>query len=312
MKTRRNLAFTLVELLVAVGISSIVGMIIYGVASEELAAFARNVSINRSYSNGRQSIDQVAISMQSAGHVPVLIDATGTDISPAPALNVPSAGIRFWRNTTSSAYPISSVVALTSTSITLSLSDPTTSPATPLAAPVVGDMITIPVLCFQARVTSVSGGVGTATVSFSGTVVSNTSPTLTAANLVIATTNGANSYTGKMTCLNWTSTAFIAVNNQLRYFPKFISGTTSVSTPTNYHVLTYLTASLGTAATPLPFSLGPTPSINVDLYAEAPDYNNRTTIAGTTNGFVGLNTANTYTYLQTALSTRNSAIIRNP
>ena len=113
-----------------------------------------------------------------------------------------------------------------------------------------------------------------------------------------------------MSCLDWTSVAFIAVSNQLRYFPRFISGTTNINTPANYQILTYLTATAGTNATGLPFSLGPTPSINVDIFAEAPDYNNRTVIAGTSNGSTGLSTANTYTYLQTALAPRNAAIMQ--
>ena len=117
---------------------------------------------------------------------------------------------------------------------------------------------------------------------------------------------------GKMSCLVWTSVAFIDINNQLRYYPRFAPNTASnITAP--YKVLTYLTASLGTAATPLPFALGATPTINVDLYAEAPDYNNRTTVAGTTNLFNGLNTADTYTYLQSALAPRNPiGLLRNP
>ena len=297
--------------MVAVGVSSIVGLIIYGVASEQLTAFARNVSINRSYSNARQSIDHIAISLQSAGHVPVLVDATGADLT-GPTLGTQAAGIRFWRNATSSSYPITSAIALTSTSITLSLSDPTTSPATPLLAPVVGDMLTIPVLCFQATVTSVSSGGGTAVVSFSGTVVSNTSPTLTTSALATASAGALKTQTGKMSCLNWNSVAFIAVNNQLRYFPKFIKGTTNVNTAAGYRVLTYLTSTASAGNPLLPFSLGQTPTINLDLFAEAPDYNKRTTLAGTANGSVGLDTSNTYTYVQTALAPRNSSLVRSP
>ena len=311
MKTRRFSAFTLVELLVATCISAVLGLILYGVASEALVNFARNISINRSYSNARQSLDRIAIAMQSAGHVPILVDATGTDIVSASVGSL-AAGIRFWRYSSSPQYYINTP-ALTDTVLTLSLVKPaTTNVAIP--APAVGDMITIPVLGFQAPVTGVSASGSTAVLTFASNVAANTSPTLTAAALATAATAAAAATTvnNKMTCLDWTSCAFIAVNNQLRYFPKFIpsdmTGSTNVNTPANYQILTYLTATKGATATPLPFSFGPTPSINVDLNAEAPDYNNRTTIAGTNNTSNGLNTANTYTYLQSAFSPRNGAV----
>lgn len=307
MKMRHRTAFTLVELLVAAGVSSILGLIMYGVASEAVVAFARNVSINRSYSNARQAVDRIGVAMQSAGHVPLLLDATGADNASSPA-----AGIRFWRCSSTPLYTITVTPLLTSSSLTLSLIKPGTT-ATVLPPPVVGDLITIGVLSFQAPVTAVTVVGTVATVSFSGTVATNTNPVLTASALLTAVTNTTTSTaSGKMTCLDWNGVAFIAVNNELRYFRKFVSGSTNVTTAANYEVLTSLTAALGTNPTPLPFSLGPKPSINVDLYAEAPDYNNRTSAAGTKNGFNGLGTANTYTYLQTALSPRPGSILHSP
>ena len=319
MKKRRCAAFTLVEILVAACLSSVVGLVIYGVASETLVNFARNVSINRSYSNGRQTLDRIAIELQSAGHTPVPVNSSGADIVPAPAAYVPVAGVRFWRYSSTPVYDITTPT-LTATTLALSLIQPGTT-STVINAPAVGDLITIAILGFQAQVTSVSTSGSTATVTFSGTMTSDTTPVLTAASLAAASsTTTANAVDKKMTCLDWRSVAFIAINNQLRYYPTFISGTTNVNTPANYQVLSYLTASLGTVPTPLPFSLESasgsggtsTSAINVDLYAEAPDYNNRTTIAGTSNASNGLSTADTYTYLQTALAPRNPGIIGKP
>ncbi len=307
MKMRRSAAFTLVELLVAACLSSVVGLIVYGIASEGLVDFARNVSINRSYSNGRQAVDKIAVTMRSAGHTPVMINASGADITPTPTYNPTSptyqAGIRFWRNSAAPVYYITTPAAITATALTLSLIQPGTT-STVLPAPLVGDMITVAALGFQAQATSVTTISNSATVTFSGTIASNSNANLTASSLTAITT--------QISCLDWVPVAFIDINNQLRYYPRFISGTTNVNTPANYQVLTYLTATLGTANTPLPFSFGPTPSINVDLYAEAPDYNNRTAVAGTNNGYTGLSTADTYTYIQTALSTRNPVILRSP
>ena len=292
MKTHRHAAFTFVELIVAMAISIVVGLIAYGIASEGVISFARNVSINRSYTNARQTVARIANVMQSAGHIPQLIDATGADTNVSPA-----AGIRFWQYSSTPLYYINTPV-LTDTSLTLSLVKPGTSGATAVAlpAPSVGDMVSISALGFQARVTGVS--------------VTGLANAITG-----ATAGGA-----KMSCLVWTSVAFININNQLRYFSRFISnspsGNTSVSDTTKYKVVAYLTAMQGTAVTPLPFTLGPAPSINVDLYVEAPDYNNRNPmangVASTNNLYNGVGTANTYTYLQTAISPRNSGLLNPP
>ena len=104
MTMRRSAAFTLVEILVATCLSSVVGLIVYGVASEGLTSFARNVSINRSYSNARQSIDRISIAMQSAGHTPILVTNTGTDVPSGTATT--AAGIRFWRYNSTPLYYI--------------------------------------------------------------------------------------------------------------------------------------------------------------------------------------------------------------
>ena len=309
----RRAAFTLVELLVATCISAGLGLIIYGVAEEGLFAFARNISINRSYSNARQTLDKIAIEMQSAGAVPILVDATGADIIAGSTTY--AAGIRFWRYNATPSYYVTTP-ALTSTTLTISLAMPGTT-STYISAPAVGDMITIAAIGFQAQVTAVSASATSATLTFSGTVASNTSPTLTSSALATATTAAAATGGGKMVCLDWTSLAFIAINNQLRYYPTFISGTTNVNTASNYQILTYLISSLGSANTTMPFSLGPSPTINVDIYAQAPDYSNRAaTVAGSTTGtnnsYAGVSIANSYIYYQTALASRNATILRTP
>jgi prepilin-type N-terminal cleavage/methylation domain-containing protein len=273
----RNAGFTLMELMVSAAVACFVGIIIYAVATENLVAFEKNFSINRSYSDGRRSLDRLSVEMQSAGHVPVLVDATGASTSTTPA-----PGIRFWRYSSNPEYLITTPT-LTSTSITISLIAPGTS-STVILPPVVGDMITVAGLGFQAQVVTVAASGSSAVLTFSGTVVNNTSPTLTTLP------------NGTLSCLDWHSVAFITVGTQLRYYSTFISGTSNVNT-TPYEVITNLIPN----APALPFSLGPSPSVNIDLYTQAPEYNNR-----------NLNTADTYTYLCTALSPRNPALLRSP
>ena len=296
----RSAAFTLVEVMVAAGVSCIIGLVIYGVASEALLAFGRNISINRSYGEARRSLDRIGLAMESAGHTPVLLDATG-----ATTLSSPAAGIRFWRYSSSPCYTITTPT-MASTSITVSLLQPGTSARLP--APVPGDIITIAALGFQAQVTSpVSVGATTATVPFSGSLASNTSPVITA---IPTLPTGST-----MSCLDWNSVAYIVVGNQLRYYSQFLSGVTNVNT-SFYEVIANVISTtpgkpfvLGSSPTTgtvttspaLPFSLGPSPSVNVNLYAEAPDYNNR-----------NLGSANTYNYLQAAFAPRNPALLHSP
>jgi hypothetical protein len=275
-KSRRN-AFTLVEMMVSAGVACLVGLVILYLETENLTAFERNFSINRSYGDARRTLDRIAIEIQSAGDAPVLVDATGASTTTTPA-----PGIRFWRYGSTPEYYITTP-ALTSTAITISLIQPgTTSTLQPV--PAVGDMITVAALGFQAQVQSVSSSGSSAVLGFSGTVASNTSPTLTTLP------------TGTLSCLDWRSVAFIAVGNQLRYYSTFISGTSNVNT-THYEVVTNLIPT----APALPFSLGPSPSLNIDIYAQAPEYNNQ-----------DISSADNYTYLETALSPRNPTLLRSP
>ena len=105
MKRARTAAFTLIELLMAAGASTILAGIIYTVASEGLFSFARNASINRAFSEARNSIDHITANLQSAGYTPVLLDATGAVATSATAA---AQGVRFYRYGGLPAYDIPS------------------------------------------------------------------------------------------------------------------------------------------------------------------------------------------------------------
>ena len=302
----------MVELLISSALFCALGLIIYGVASEGLFAFSRNVSINRSYLEARRSLDRIGLALQTAGSTPVLTNATGATVSTTPA-----AGIRFWSCNGYPVYDITITPALTDKTLTISLAPPgsTGSSQVNQSAPLVGDLITVPALGFQGLVTGVTSTSNSAVLTFANTVAAN-SPTSLASIPKTVGSNGTGA-TIQYACLDWQPVAFIVVGTQLRYYPRFTYGTTSLNTASNYQVLTNLlpavpsqeyTVSLsstnGVTTTPaLPFSLGPTPSVNVGLYAQAPDYNNRTRDIGS---------ANTYTYLQAAFSPRNAGMLSSP
>ena len=100
MKFRRA-AFTLIELLITTSVASVLGGIIYVVASEGVVSFARNASINRAYTDARITIDRLATAIDSAGQTPTLVDATGTALVGATQ----AQGIRFYRYGTGAMLP---------------------------------------------------------------------------------------------------------------------------------------------------------------------------------------------------------------
>ena len=278
---RRREAFTLIELLMAAAASVFLASIIYTAGSEMLLSFARNISINRSYSDARITLERIAQTMESAGHTPVLINADGLTL----ATTTPAAGIRFYRMNPKPSFLITSGTTAGSTL-------PITLP-TGVGAPSVGDLITIPVIGYQGLVTAVSTSGTTATLTFGSTIAAGCVPTLT------STTNFA---TTTCACLQYTQVEFVAVGTQLRYYPRAATTAAAFSTTTNYKVIAYLLAKPTNANQLLPFSLGPSPTISITLCAQGPDYNNVSNI----------HSANTFTQMQTCLGPRNPLLLRGP
>lgn len=280
---------TLVELTVASAIFAMLGSVVYGVASEGLFAFSRNISINRSYGEARGALERIGGAFQTAGYKPQLIDASG-----ALTTDTPAAGMRFW---TYDSYPCYNITTptLTATSLTVSLVQPGTSLVQP--PPTKGDLITIAALGFQAPAGDVSVPSNNSVTVKLAKAVSNY---CTVSSIPTQTTDKT-AKTIQYSCLDWNPVAVVAVGTQLRYYPRFIPGTTDMTVRANYKILANLASSVGGKAPPLPFSLGPSPSVNVDLYAEAPDYNNR-----------NFGSANTYTFHSSAFSPRNPSLLANP
>ena len=326
MTRRRHAAFTLVEVVVAAAVSAVLAGIIYTVGSEALTAFARNISINRSYADGRQTLERIANLVQSAGHTPILVDSTGTPTGTSAA----AAGIRFYRY---APYPTFIIPSGNSsmTSLTISIQPGQYAPS-------VGDLVAIGQLAFQGTVTSVGGALAagaqnigslpvTDTLAFAGTINSGCSPVLTttqnfafvAGTPTASPPGAANSFS----CQVYTQVAFIAVPpvsgtaagpTPLRYYERAMSavtggtacgslgafnGATVFNNPASFKVVANLPIG-GTTAQISPFQLAGTnpPTLSITLSAEGPDYDNR-----------NLHTANTYTQMQSTLGSRLSNLL---
>lgn len=328
MSRRRSSAFTLIELLIATAVSVVLSGIIYTVGSEALISFARNISINRSYTDARLSLERIGSAAQTAGHTPVLIDSAGLITSATPA-----AGIRFYRYGLTPTYLIPSGSSSAKT-LTITV-------ATGQAVPVMGDLVVISqigyqgtisaaVTCSAASGTTNNGSATTATLTFASTITSGCVPALSAdKDFTVKAGSPAASPPVAGTaysCQVYSQVAFIAVppasgtsggSTQLRYYRRAMSASTSgtacgglsaynsataFDNPANFKVIASLPIN-GTAAQISPFSLpgANAPTVNVILCAEGPDYNKR-----------NLHTANTFSQVQSSLGPRCPLLLRGP
>ena len=177
MKLRRIDAFTLIELLITTSVGTVLGGIIYLVASEGVVSFARNTSINRAYTEARTTINRIASAIESAGQAPVLVDMNGIPVT-NPGTKA-QAGVRFYRYNALPAYQIpSGTTAASSLTFNFTQYQAAGSPASLVGA---GDLVTIPLIGFQDTVQSVgtittnSDGSGSITVSFANPIDTVTS-----------------------------------------------------------------------------------------------------------------------------------------
>ena len=259
MKLRRADAFTLIELLITTSVGTILGGIIYLVASEGVVSFARNTSINRAYTEARTTINRIASNIESAGQSPILVDATGT----AQYTAAQAQGVRFYRYNALPSYQIPSGTTASS-SLTFNFTQYQAG-GTPAGLVGIGDLVTIPLIGFQDTVTSIGGittngdGSGSITVNFAAPMdtLGKCSPALPTSGSPAKTvdTNFAlvhkNTATTPVTpalyysCMVFRQVAYIAVPTldansnvigaQLRYYPQAMStGVGANSAPTTW------------------------------------------------------------------------------
>lgn len=308
-------AFTLVELLVAACVSVLLAGIIYTMGSEALFSFSRNVSLNRAYSEARNSMDRIGELMQSAGNIPVLLNEDGsnwgsTAITGAPnGLATRAAGMRFYRYSTQPSYDITTCLT---TGNTMQVAVPAGG-----TAPKVGDLVAINAVGFQGIVATVSGtGVATMTFTNMSKVTATTIASLCSANTT--STPDLSSYY----CLLYNHVAFIAVSTpaltspaaapttsnavastatELRYYPDFnVLGTYKVIA---HLVINQTDVEEALIQRPRPFQLLSKPTVTVTLCEQAPDYNKRTR---------DISDAITFDRVQSSLGSRCPLLLNGP
>lgn len=84
--------FTLVEILVAVVVLAVVGVLVTSFTVTETWLYAKNTALNSSHRSARRALDRLANELQQTQNLPSLIDATGN-----PATTEPAAGVSYDR-----------------------------------------------------------------------------------------------------------------------------------------------------------------------------------------------------------------------
>lgn len=87
--------FTIVETMITIGITTIVGGMIFLVLSSGLNLYAKNTAVNAAHQQARTGVDQLLQNIHGAVSIPQLVNASLTPIPP-PGTG-PAAGINFQR-----------------------------------------------------------------------------------------------------------------------------------------------------------------------------------------------------------------------
>lgn len=130
--------FTLVEILVALVVFSVVGIIVASFTLSETWLYAKNTAVNGSHRSVRRALDRLANELQQSQNLPVLIDTTGN------ATTAPTAAGLSYDRLVGSPYKINHPGAsgLPDTATSVSVTRSTNIFAAP-AVPVPGDVLLI-------------------------------------------------------------------------------------------------------------------------------------------------------------------------
>jgi type II secretory pathway pseudopilin PulG len=116
----RARAFTLVETLVAIGVTTIVGSMIFLVLNSGMVLYAKNTAINTAHQQARSGVDQMLANLHKAISIPQLTDSSLQPVSELDANGQPAktAGISF-QNFYVGPFPVIADASASDTSIKL-------------------------------------------------------------------------------------------------------------------------------------------------------------------------------------------------
>lgn len=260
MKKRNSAAYSVAEVVVATAVAMAVGVVLFTALNTATVLGATNVSINATHFSVRRSVDKILTKVGAAAGAPDLVNADGASI----AGNGPAEGIRCLVPASPQAYPVPAAVNATDTSLTAVVDSRPAAQA--------GDVILMTDLGFQGTVASSTASGNTQTITLTSTAGSCFSPAKT------GTVIPANSK-----FFLYSPTAFISVNNVLRYYPRAKSvaadGATAFNNEANYmRIATLVPLNSGTNSLPFQYLGTARRSIDLTLRINTSTYSNRVRI----------------------------------
>ena len=285
---RKRAAFTLMELVIYLGFAVAISGVGYSFLTGQTTLYAKNMSIVRSHTNLRSTLDRLVNNLQQANGLPVLISTTGgTSAAPASGLYYD----RYLGDPYVVTHPGGTGLAAGATTLTVTRSTVALA-SPPLPAP--GDA-----LLLDAAPTPVRAIIATSTPG----VINGTTQRQT---IVITLSSGLS------TAVTWTASqiqtsrlvhreAFIVVpvgdKSELRFFQNFEPMPT-LSNAANYTVVSNQLSTQSGETTPFSIdTVGSDKLVRASLFARSTDYS--TVLANKQ-----LNNFNTFVRLSTSLPSR--------
>src|SRR6476469_4718526 len=227
----RTRGFTLPEVMVATGIMTIVGLMIFLVLNSGMVLYAKNTAVNTAHQQARAGVDQMLQNIHSSVSIPQLVDSnlqTITNIIDGSGSPVQAAGISF-QSFAAGPFPVVADALATDTSITLNC------PGYVLGA---GARLNIPAFGIELDIASTTVSGANLRYNFSQAIG-------TAIDIVGTGIEGGTGTTYVITAFITIRKSYAVVGGDLRYYPS--------NDPSSYKVITRNITS------PTPFSIPLTP-----------------------------------------------------
>ncbi len=265
------MGFTLVEILVALVVLSVVGILIATLTLSETWLYAKNTAVNGSHRSVRRSLDRLANELQQSQNLPVLIDTTGNTTA-APT----AAGLSYDR-LVGSPYRVNHPggAGLPATATSVSITRSTNSLALP-PVPAPGDVLLLDLPAGS----PIRAQVASASVTSTNPVAEQQTLTLTLVNPLgtAVTWDAAQIKTAQVVRRQ----AFVVMpagdRNQLRYYQTF-EPMPALDDPSAYTVITDAVSTVtlpdGTPRDATPFAIDTTNGnklVKASLRMQAKDY----------------------------------------
>lgn len=202
---RPSRGFTLIEVLISMGIMTIVGMMIFLVLNSGMVLYAKNTAVNTAHQQARAGVDQMLQNIHSSVSIPQLVDSSLqpiTNIIDGSGNPVPAPGISF-QSFAAGPFPVAVSALATDSSITLYC---------PSYTPPAGARLNIPSFGIELDIASTTASGANLRFNFAQAIG-------TAVNIVGTGIEGGAGTTYIITAFITARRSYAVIGGDLRYYP---------------------------------------------------------------------------------------------